>query len=177
MVVGAGAVYGVCILSLSKIKNDIGVSIFLIGVCAVMIWDSWDIPPGSFEPLGAGPVPRMIAYTVIIICLIIITRAVFQCRRLKDSENSQPSEQPLTYRPRPKDAALVLGLTVIYGIVMAFELTRFSISTTVFLFVTISLLTRFVRRSMLIGAIIAVVMGFGCQYLFTEVFVVDLPAG
>jgi hypothetical protein len=145
MVIGAGAVYGVCILNLSKIKNDIGVSLFLIGVCAVMIWDSWDIPPGSFEPLGAGPIQKF--------------------------------ERPLTYRPRPKDAVLVLGLTVIYAIVMALELTRFSISTTVFLFVTISLLTRFDRRSMLIGAIIAVVMGFGCQYLFTEVFVVDLPAG
>ena len=177
MVIGAGAVYGVCILNLSKIKNDIGVSLFLIGVCAVMIWDSWDIPPGSFEPLGAGPIPRMIAYTVIITCLIIMTRAIFKWRRLDDSENIQKFERPLTYRPRPKDAVLVLGLTVIYAIVMALELTRFSISTTVFLFVTISLLTRFDRRSMLIGAIIAVVMGFGCQYLFTEVFVVDLPAG
>ena len=152
-------------------------SLFLIGVCAVMIWDSWDIPPGSFEPLGAGPIPRMIAYTVIIACLVIITRAVFKWRRLKVSKSIEKSEQPLGYRPRPKDAALVLGLTVIYGIAMAFELTRFSISTTVFLFVTISLLTNFDRRSMLIGAIIAVVMGFGCQYLFTEVFVVDLPAG
>ena len=152
-------------------------SLFLIGVCVFMIWDSWDIPPGSFEPLGAGPVPRMIAYTVIITCLVIMTRAIFKWRRLKVSKSIEKSEQPLGYRPRPKDAALVLGLTVIYGIAMAFELTRFSISTTVFLFVTISLLTNFDRRSMLIGAIIAVVMGFGCQYLFTEVFVVDLPAG
>jgi len=177
MGIGASAVCGVCILNISKIKNDIGVSIFLIGVCALMIWDSWDIPPGSFEPLGAGPIPRMIAYTVIVICLIIISRAVFRWRRLKHDENIHQSEPPLAYRPRPKDAALVLGLTVLYGVVMAFELARFSISTTVFLFVTTSLLTRFDRRSLIIGAIIAVVMGFGCQYLFTEVFVVDLPAG
>jgi hypothetical protein len=177
MVIGASAVLGVCILNLSKIKNDIGVSIFLIGVCAVMIWDTRDIPPGSFEPLGAGPIPRMIGYTVIIICLIVIVKAVLKWRRLKDPENIQPSEQALPYRPRPKDAALILGLTVIYGLAMAYELTRFSISTTVFLFITISLLTHWDRRSMLIGAIIAVVMGFGCQYLFTEVFVVDLPAG
>lgn len=177
MSIGASAVLGVCILNLSKIRNDIGISIFLIGICALMIWDSWDIPAGTFEPLGAGPIPRMVAYTVIIICLIIMCRAVFRWRRLKDSENSHQSAPLLAYRPRPKDAVLVLGLTVIYGVVMALELVRFSISTAVFLFVTTSLLTRFDRRSMLIGAIIAVLMGFGCQYLFTEVFVVDLPAG
>jgi hypothetical protein len=60
---------------------------------------------------------------------------------------------------------------------MAFELASFAITTTIFLFVTISMLMNFNRKTMLIGAIIALVMGFGCQYLFTEVFVVDLPAG
>jgi hypothetical protein len=164
-------------LNLPRIKNDIGLSLFLIGVCIVMIWDSWDIPPGSFEPLGAGPVPRLIAYTVIAICLVILIRAIYGLKRLKTQKAPQSSVAALSYRPRPKDAVIVLGLTVIYVTVMAFRLSSFAVTTTIFLFITISMLMNFDRRVMLIAAAIALIMGYGCQYLFTEVFVVDLPAG
>ncbi|MBW1698418.1 MAG: tripartite tricarboxylate transporter TctB family protein [Deltaproteobacteria bacterium] len=164
-------------MNLSRIKNDIGLSLFLIGICVVMIWDSWDIPPGSFEPLGAGPVPRMIAYTVIAICLVIMLRAVLQWKRLKTSPGSKVSETTLPYRPRPKDAVIVLGLTTLYVGLMASRLVGFATITAVFLFITISLLMNFNRKSMLIAAVIALIMGFGCQYLFTKVFVVDLPTG
>jgi hypothetical protein len=43
--------------------------------------------------------------------------------------------------------------------------------------VTIAFLARFERRLLPVAAVVALIMGFGCEYVFTRVFVVDLPAG
>ena len=44
-----------------------------------------------------------------------------------------------------------------------------------FLFVTIALLLRFRRRSLPVIAAVSAIVGFGCQIVFTKVFIVDLP--
>ncbi len=40
---------------------------------------------------------------------------------------------------------------------------------------TIGALVRFERRLLPLIVVIALVTGFGCQYVFTRIFVVDLP--
>ena len=55
------------------------------------------------------------------------------------------------------------------------DITTFAIVTTVFLTATIFVLCRFDVRKLPVILLVAAITGFGCQYLFTRVFVVDLP--
>jgi hypothetical protein len=74
-------------------------------------------------------------------------------------------------------ALATLGFTVVYVIAMAFRFGSFAIITSVYLLLTIAVLSRFNKKALIIGLAIALIMGFGCQYLFTEIFVIDLPTG
>lgn len=156
----------------SSPRIDIGVSLFLIVVCAAVLWEARGLPPGSFEPLGSGPIPRATAWLIILLCLVVMARALLVLMRGAASASADPGTTP-----RPLDAALTLALIAVYVALMAWRVTGFAILTALFLFVTIGFLTRFERRLLPAAAAIGLIMGFGCEYVFTRVFVVDLPAG
>jgi hypothetical protein len=152
-------------------RTEIGVCVFLIVVAGAFIWDARDIPAGVFEPLGAGPVPRLICWVVIGLCVTIIGQSLFA---------SPPAKQPepeATYKPHPWLAAATLALTCVYVAVMAAGMVGFAVATIVYLALTISMLADFERRGIIIALVIALVMGLGCQYIFTEVLIIDLPSG
>lgn len=145
---------------------DVGVAAFLVTVCLIAIWELRDAPPGTFEPLGSGPVPRVTASLVILLSLWVAWRA---WRR--------PADRPvdLGYEPRPWDAAVVSGLTVLYVVAMASRALGFAPLTALFLIASIGWLVRFRPRLMPWVILVAAVTGWGCAYIFTRVFVVDLP--
>lgn len=159
----------------SSPRKDIGLSLLLIVLCSAVLWESRDLPPGSFEPLGSAPVPQAVALLIIGLALIVLARALRA--RAGDARGDVASgAEPDDFAPRPLDAAASFALTVIYVLAMAFKVTSFAIATTAFLFVTIGFLVRFERRLLPVALLVGLVMGFGCQYFFTQVFVVDLPA-
>ena len=141
---------------------------FLIAVCAASLWETRDIPPGTFEPLGSAPVPQAVALVVIVLVLVVMVRAWLQLR----SGAPRPADD---VKPRWGDAAAVAGLTVLYVLALHLRLGRFDVLSAIYLFITIALLVRFRRGSLPIIAGISALTGFGCQYVFTRVFVVDLP--
>jgi hypothetical protein len=152
-------------------RVDIGVCLLLIVICCAVLVEAAKLPPGSFEPLGSAPIPQATAGLIIFLCLLVIARAALVMRR-GEGIVAEPADPP-----RRLDAAVIFGLTVIYVALMALRVAGFALITAVFLFVTIAFLTRFAPRSLPIAALIGIVMGWGCQYVFTQVFVVDLPAG
>jgi len=154
----------------SSPRTDIGVCLFLVVVCAAVLWESRKIPPGSFEPLGSAPLPQAVAGLVILLCLIVMGRAWLVLAR-----RSERPREDAGFEPRARDAAATIGLTALYIVAMQLRLTSFAVMTAVFLFVTIGLLVRFERRLLPVAAIVALIAGFGCQYVFTRIFVVDLP--
>ena len=58
---------------------------------------------------------------------------------------------------------------------MAFHLLPFWLATMILVFSVIAILSGFNRKSMVIGLILAAIMGIGCQIIFTQIFFVDLP--
>ncbi len=145
---------------------EIGVAAAFIAGCLAALWETRDIPPGTFEPLGSAPVPQGVALLIIALCLMVIVTAL---RR-----PAEPAED-LGYAPRPLDAAVTAGLTVVYVAAMQARLMDFAPLTALFLFVTIAFLTRLRLRSLPTAALVGVITGWGLQYVFTRVFVVDLP--
>jgi hypothetical protein len=152
-------------------RVDIGVCLFLIVVCCAVLVEAAKLPPGSFEPLGSAPIPQATAGLIILLCLLVIARAALTLWRGEEIIGEE------AYAPRRLDAAVIFGMTVIYVALMALRVAGFAPITAVFLFVAIGFLTRFAPRSLPVAALTGIVMGWGCQYIFTQVFVVDLPAG
>ena len=149
-------------------RTDIGVALLLIVICSAVLWETRTIPPGVFEPLGSAPIPQAIALLIILLCIIVLVRAVLRLQQppLADSD---------AHRPHRLDAAVVAGLTVLYVTAMQFRITTFAVITTLFLLLTIGWLIRFQPRRLPWVMLTAVITGFGCQYVFTRIFIVDLP--
>ncbi|MEM7255504.1 MAG: tripartite tricarboxylate transporter TctB family protein [Pseudomonadota bacterium] len=150
-----------------SLAADLWVGTFIIAVCAAAIWEVSDLPPGTFEPLGSGPVPRWTAAIIIGLTLIAMFRAWRTFGRVQPRKDDVP--------PRWADASLIFALTIVYALLLHFRVARFDLLTTGYLFLTISLLVRFRRRSLPIIAIVSAIVGFGTHFAFTKVFVVDLP--
>ena len=149
-------------------RTDLALGLFLIVVCGAVLWEARTIPPGVFEPLGSAPIPQTTAGLIILLALVVMARAL---RALRTGAAPPAADLAL----RPLDAAAVIALSALYVLAMAFRLVDFAILTTVFLILTIGILTRFERRLLPIVVVLALITGFGCQYVFTRIFVVDLP--
>jgi len=183
-------------------KNDIGLMTFIIAVCVAVLVESWDLPPGTFEPLGSGPVPQTIAFIIIGLCSIILVRAVITLARHNGMQktgeqiNFETEEKAIGFSPRPWSALAVLFLSGLYIAILYLGFLGFGIVTVFFLFGIIMflvgmeplrafgrLISTFDRqhlaaaRPVLIAAAIALIMGFGCEIVFTKIFYIDLPTG
>jgi hypothetical protein len=149
-------------------RFEVWVSLLVILICLIFLWESWDLPPGSFEPLGSGPVPQTTAFIVILCAGLVISNALR--RSVQTSENKETKEKP-SFR-----AGLIISVaTVIYSLLLHFRLMPFAWMTTLFLIITIWGLEKFDKKKFLPASITAILIGFASEYLFTEVFFVDLP--
>ena len=149
-------------------RFEVWVSLLVILICLVFLWESWDLPPGSFEPLGSGPIPQATAFIVIFCAGLVIFSALRKPVRL--SEDEETKERPSI------SAGLIISLaTVIYILMLHFRLMPFAWMTTLFLMITIWSLEKFEKKKILPALITAIIIGFASEYLFTEVFIVDLP--
>lgn len=151
---------------------EIGVCTFIIIICAVFAWQAALLPPGSFEPLGSGPVPGVTAGIIILSCIIIIIRAVRQLR-LGDGLGAEIRYEFVGRSPY--GAIVMLGGTIIYVALLQARVLPFGVMTFAFLYLLIWALESFRTRTIPMAALVAAVVGFGTEYLFTHVFVVDLP--
>lgn len=148
-------------------RVEITVSLALVVICGLVLVEARSIPPGFFEPLGSAPVPRFVAWAIIGLCLVVIARAAWRLR----AGFAQPAEPP----SRWLDLLAIAVLTGAYVLVLQWRLTTFGVMTTAYLVLAIGLLVRFDRRRLPWVALVAAITGFGSQYVFTRIFVVDLP--
>ena len=149
-------------------RFEVWVSLLVILICVIFLWESWDLPPGSFEPLGSGPVPQATAFIVIFCAGLVIFNALKKSVQL--SENEETKEKPSV-----RAGLIISSATVVYSLVLHFRLMPFAWMTALFLIITIWGLEKFDRKKFLPALITAIIIGFASEYLFTEVFIVDLP--
>ncbi|MEZ5845782.1 MAG: tripartite tricarboxylate transporter TctB family protein [Geminicoccaceae bacterium] len=162
-------------------RTDIGVALGLIVICAAIIIETLDLPPGTFEPLGSAPVPRTTATIIILLCGLVIARAARRPASASASAGGNADEggdadgkgdQPANGYGH---AFVTVLLTLAYAAAIHMRLSTFAVLTTLYLVATIGWLRGFRVRLLPAVAVTALVVGFGCQYIFTRIFVVDLP--
>ena len=149
-------------------RFEVWVSLLVILICVIFLWESWDLPPGSFEPLGSGPVPQATAFVVIFCAGRVILNALKKSVQLSEHEETQE-------KPSIRAGLIISSATVVYSLVLHLRLMPFAWMTTLFLIITIWGLEKFERKKFLPALITAIIIGFASEYLFTEVFIVDLP--
>ena len=149
-------------------RFEVWVSLLVILICVIFLWESWDLPPGSFEPLGSGPVPQATAFVVIFCAGLVILNALKKSVQLSEHEETQE-------KPSIRAGLIISSATVVYSLVLHLRLMPFAWMTTLFLVITIWGLEKFDRKKILPALITAIIIGFASEYLFSEVFIVDLP--
>lgn len=160
-------------------RTDIGVALGLIVICAAIIIETLDLPPGTFEPLGSAPVPRTTATIIILLCGLVIARAARRPASASAGGNADEGGDADGKGDEPANgyghAFVTVLLTLAYAAAIHMRLSTFAVLTTFYLVATIGWLTGFRVRLLPAVAVTALVVGFGCQYIFTRIFVVDLP--
>ena len=162
-------------------KFEIGISLFLITMSLIAVWQSLYLPAGTFDALGSAGFPIVIACVTGILSAFILARACFRRLRVETKASDQSillgnsEETSLTHRDRVDLAFTFFALTFLYVLALALELTSFGILTTLFLCLAFSLLNKITPKSLALYILISVILGFGCETLFIQVFSIDLP--
>lgn len=160
----------------SRPGADIGLAVVLIAISLLTIYGTLELPAGSFEPLGSATIPQVVAGAIIVFSVWMLVNALAarrQTRVMHDRvDGREPSER---VRPRYDLAISLMVLAVVYVLVMAMGWVRFSLATMIFLILAVGMLTTFARRQLPVVIVLAVALGLGLEYLFTQVFVIDLP--
>lgn len=151
---------------------EVGVSTLIIAICAVFWYEAAQLPAGSFEPLGSGPVPKYTAIIVIICCVIVIGRAV---ANLRGGPGLAAEFRAEFVGGSPAGALIIGGATLLYAVVLHYQWLPFGIATFMFLGLTIWTLESLELKKLPAVLIVAAIMSFGTEYMFTNVFFVDLP--
>ncbi len=152
--------------------TEIGVMTLIALVCVVVWISASALPPGSFEPLGSGPVPKYTALVVFLCCLFVIFRAVRRIAVQKDVPLALSLEM---IGGRPMMAVLMLLLSCIYVAIIQTRAVHFAPLTIVYVTLLIWGMEGFSRRKLLPAVLTATVAGLGASYVFTRIFIVDLP--
>jgi hypothetical protein len=104
-------------------------------------------------------------------CLVVILRAL---RYLRGQDVGAVLRYEFT-GGNPVGGLTVAGLTVVYVGALHLQLAGFGVLSFIYLVLLILGLEGFARHRIVPALIVAAVAAFGAQYVFTEIFVVDLP--
>ena len=138
-----------------------------IAVAAAFLFDGRNLAPGVLEPVGPGTIPNATCWLVIALAVAMLVRTMW------GGGDGQPSAA--TGTERWGDLAFLVVVTSAYVACLGFGLVRYNIATAVFLAITILWLAENRRQALPVAIVLALVLGFGLDYLFRHVLVTDLP--
>jgi putative tricarboxylic transport membrane protein len=150
--------------------QDYVVSCFTIILAGLVLWGAKDIPPPFFDPLGSAAVPKVCAYILITLAVIISLRRFFE-----NKSGSTASSEEVGYRAEPWLAVAVVGLSILYTFAMGAGWIGFRWGTVLYVLATGSILAKGNHKIMAISLALGLMFGIGGHYLFSTIFYIDLP--
>jgi hypothetical protein len=159
-------------------RADLGLAIVMAIVSAAVWWEASKLAPAPFDPLGPKSFPMWIAGVLGI--LSVAALVVTLCgRTLGRSETSLilgiGGEAPTDYELRPGLGIAAALLTVAYVAVLTLTNIGFLWATMAYLAILGWAMSERTPRHTIIALAIAVIGGFAITYLFTKIFILDLP--
>ncbi|MEO5785168.1 MAG: tripartite tricarboxylate transporter TctB family protein [Casimicrobiaceae bacterium] len=146
-------------------RAEITMALVAIAMAAAFLFDARHLRPGVLEPVGPGTIPNATCWIVIGLAIAMLVRTLW----------GHASAGTASAGERWGDLAMVVGAVTAYVAALGFGWVRYGIATALFVAITVVWLAER-RREAIPGAIVvALVLGFGLDYVFRHVLVTDLP--
>ncbi len=168
----------------SSSKADIILAVVLLASCGFVYWECLSLPESPYEPLGPAFVPKTLSFLIGIAAVWILFEGLQKLRVSSSSRDSSASDAEFTtaknFVRHPFLAVTGILLTFAYIASMHVGLLGFRSATILFIMVLGGLLCKYEQKNirmthLCILLLTACIMGLGGYYLFTQVFVVNLP--
>lgn len=146
--------------------GDLMLAVSLAAIAGTLLYGARFIPPPFFDPVGSAALPRAVAWALIGLLAVQLSVRI---------AGQQPRE-PLRWGDiaMGRGAVFTLLILSVYCAVMQARWLDFAPATALFLAVSITVLIG-AWRMLPLAAVIGLVLGYGSQWMFTDVFFVDLP--
>ncbi len=155
-------------------RGDLLLALAVILLAGVVYWQASLLPPPFFDPVGSAAVPKVTALVLMLLAIgVVVTRLRAKPGAVDAGFSLQIDEEPVPGAPWTALASIVLP--VLYVGVMQAGWLAFAQASTLFVFGLGALFGRFRPRLLLLLVPVAVIAGYGLDYLFTEILYVDLP--
>jgi putative tricarboxylic transport membrane protein len=161
-------------------REDLALAVAIWVLAGTVYWSASQLPPPIFDPVGSAAIPKLVSITLAIIAAVILLQRIAIGRRNQEAtavSSSIARDMPLgTAAPLRGGIALACILIMLgYTAIMTYGLLGFRDSTIPFIILLGGTLSRFRRSTMLILVPSAFMIGFGFDWLFSEILYIDLP--
>lgn len=161
---------------MGRLNRDTYVAVFLLVVCGVLFWASFDIRQPDYGTLMPSTWPRIILAVLSLLSLIYLLQSL----RVKPDEDEKPTEAPrepgiggwLAYWRNP-----ILCFVMFLLYLVALPVLGMLIGSMTFVFVLMGLLGGWGPRRLLVHAVVTVCTVGAMWALFTFGLGVMLPTG
>lgn len=153
---------------------DVVVGLALVALAAVVWWQAGRLPPPTFDPIGPAAIPKAVALVIAVLGLTMCAVAL-QAARAGDADPAVGGAEAPQGWPALRRALAVVAMLLLYGGLLEVKGFGFTLATILFVAATGILLSRGERRVMLASVVCALILAFGCRYVFTQIFYIDLP--
>lgn len=150
--------------------GDVCLAAICILYAGLIYNEALKIPPAFFDTLGSAAVPMGCAAILVVLSVLL----VLQTRK---AQNTTPprEEDTESFRQRWDVAVGIVVLASAYLGVMSLNWLGFAWATVGFVTLATLLLGGLRKSTLIIGLSLSALLGFGGQYLFTEILFIDLP--
>jgi len=128
----------------------------------------------AVSSIGSGFFPSVVSVLLAITSIAIIAGGIVQARK-PDGKTASPSKASVEEKPRVWGVVGTFALMTLYALLIT--KVGFLVTTTVYLFIQINILSPKASRKQLMFAAISVVASVVIYYTFVKVFNLMLPAG
>ena len=154
----------------SDSRSENALALIAIALSALYLFEGAKLKPGVFEPIGPGAVPMGVAVITIVLSLLVL----HERWRIGASPASPGDGLPAL----SERWLLMLGvgaLTLVYAALLQTGAVRYGYATVVHLLTTFLVSSDRVRHDLPWAVALALVFGFGLDYVFRHLLVADLP--
>lgn len=166
----------------SSFVIDIILSLVIIIFSIVIYFNTLDLPPPKYEPMGAAALPQILAGLLIIFSIFIFIKAIIKKKpAAPQAKKTAEFGDVSTFRETENSlrsftkAGIVFFITCIYVFVMSTKLSGFMVATMTYIFVAGSIMKPGTLISKVKMAAFAIVFALTTFYIFTGFFYIDLP--
>ncbi len=159
---------------------DLASGIAFLALSITVFVGAQNVKTLAVSSIGSGFFPSVVSVLLAITSIAIIAGGVFQARKAEPAaapETKSSAEKKPSAEEKPRVWAVLVTFILMAAYALLITKVGFLITTTMYLFIQINILSPKQSRKQLMFAIISVVSAIAIYYTFVKVFNLMLPAG